>query len=164
MSKYKTRIQLALIIILSVFVISLLLSQTAGPDAPLLFGLKRIQEKAFLSMKSSPADKVDYMSSLLESRLSELQNQVNNQSYGYILPSASRYSAIAGQITDLVIDNNLTEKAESLKKQFLSHQKILDAIYVKYPKNTDNMEYKYIQDDYNYLGLYLDKLAKVSSP
>ncbi|MCL4366542.1 hypothetical protein M1437_04945, partial [Patescibacteria group bacterium] len=65
------------------------------------------------------------------------------------------------QITALVVANNLTDKVNFIRNQFLSHQKIIEAIYVAYPKNTDNVEYKYIQDDYNYLGLYLDQLAKV---
>lgn len=157
----KSRIQLGLIIILVLLVGSLLISQKASPDMPPFFALKRIQEKAFLKLKSNSSDRVDYMSNLLEARLQELSNQVNNKSYGYILPSAQRYSALAGQITDLVVANNLTAKVETIRNQFLSHQKMLDAIYVYYPKNTDNMEYKYIQDDINYLRLYLDKLEKL---
>lgn len=157
----KTKIQLGAIIILVVLVISLILSRSASPDTPPLFLLKRLQEKVFLKTKSTPQDQVDYMSSLLKVRLSELQNQVNNKSYGYILPSALRYSTLAGQITDLIVANNLINKVTEAKNQFLNHQKVLDNIYNIYPKNTDNEEYKYIQDDYNYLGLYLDKLAKV---
>lgn len=157
----KSRVQLILIILLVLLAGSLLLSQKANPDQQLLFGLKRVQEKAFLKLKSTPGDKVDYMSNLLNSRLQEMQNIFNNKSYGYILPSSSRYSTLAGQITDLVIANNLTDKVEGIKNQFLSHQKILDVLYVAYPKNIpDNAEWKYIQDDFNYLGLYLDKLSK----
>lgn len=157
----KLRIQFGLIIILVLFALSLIFSQKATPDQSLLFGLKRIQEKVFLATRSNPSDRVDYMSSLLETRLQELQTQVNNKSYGYILPSASRYSTLAGQITDLVVSNNLTERVGSVRNQFLSHQKVLDEVYIIYPKNTDNWEWKYIKDDYNYLGLYLEKLEAV---
>lgn len=157
----KARIQLGLIIILVLLAGSLLLSQSASPDSQLLFGLKRLQEKAFFKLKSTPGDKVDYMSNLLNVRLQELQSQVINKSYKYILPSATRYSALAGQITDLIIANNLTDKVGVIQAQFLTHQKILNDIYVIYPKNTENEEYKYIQDDFNYLNLYLDKLAQV---
>lgn len=157
----KSRVQLILIIILVLLVGSLLLSVKASPDMPPFFALKRGQEKVFLKLKFSPSDRVDYMSSLLETRLQELQSQVNNKSYGYILPSASRYSTLAGQITDLVVANNMKDKVDVLKSQFERHKKVLDDLYVIYPKNTDNMEYKYIQDDFNYLGLYLDQLSKV---
>lgn len=157
----KSRVQLILIIILVLLVGSLLLSVKASPDNPPFFALKRGQEKVFLKLKSTPSDRVDYMNSLLETRLQELQSQVNNKSYGYILPSASRYSTLAGQITDLVVANNMVDKVDALKSQFERHKKVLDDLYIIYPKNTDNMEYKYIQDDFNYLTLYLDKLAKI---
>lgn len=159
--KIKSRVQLGLIIILTLFILSLLLAQKASPNLPPFFGLKRLQEKVFLKLKSTPEDRVDYMSSLLDLRLEELQNVFNAKSYGYILPSALRYSTLAGQITDLIVDNNLTDKVGTIKNQFLNHQKIVDALYVAYPKNTDDWEWKYIQDDFNYLRLYLDKLAKM---
>ena len=101
------------------------------------------------------------MSSLLNNRLKELQNVVKNKNYGYVLPSASRYSSLAGQIAELVTSNNLTDKKVEIEKQFTSHLKILDELYIAYPKNTDNWEWKYIQDDYNYLKIYLAKLAEV---
>lgn len=157
----KSRVQLGLIVILILLVGSLLISFKASPDMLPFFAFKRVQEKALLQTKSSPADRVDYMSSLLDARLDELQSVFNHKNYGYILAAASRYSTLAGQITDLVVANNLTGKVPALREQFLSHQKVLDAIYVAYPKNTDNWEWKYIQDDYNYLKLYLDKLEKI---
>ncbi len=160
MNKYK--IQLGLIIILAVIALSLLLSLKATPDMVPFFALKRVQEKAFLKIKSTPGDKVDYMSSLLDSRLEELQNVVKNKNYDYVLHSSLRYSSLAGQITDSVVTNNLTDKVEGVKTQFSNHRKLLDELYVAYPKNIrDNVEWKYIQDDFNYLKLYLDKLEKV---
>ncbi len=158
----KYRIQLGLIIILAVFVLSLLLSLKATPDMTPFFALKRGQEKVFLKLKANPLDKVDYMSSLLDSRLEELQTIVKNKNYDYVLRSALRYSTLAGQITDMIIANNLTDKIEGTKVQFINHGKLLDELYVVYPKNLrDNVEWKYIQDDFNYLQLYLDKLETV---
>lgn len=158
----KPRIQFGLIVILAIIALLLLLSLKANPDMPPLFALKRVQEKVFFEFKSTPRDRVDYMSSLLESRLQELQNVVKNKSYDDVLKASLRYSTLAGQITELIETNNLTEKVEIVRDQFLNHQKILDALYVAYPKNIpDNVEWKYIQDDFNYLGLYLDKLEKV---
>ena len=102
------------------------------------------------------------MSSLLDSRLEELQNVVIHKNYDYVLKASLRYSTLAGQITELVEANNLSDKVDTVKNQFLNHQKLLDALYVAYPKNIrDNVEWKYIQDDFNYLRLYLDKLEKV---
>lgn len=157
----KTRIQLGMIIILVLLAGSLLLSQKANPDQQLLFGLKRVQEKAFLKLKVTPRDRLDYMSGLLDTRLVELQNVVKNKNYDYVLRSSLRYSSLAGEITDLIVANNLTDKVEEIKTQFLNHQKLVDELYVAYPKNIpDNVEWKYIQDDFNYLGLYLEKIRK----
>lgn len=157
------KIQLILIFILAFFGLSLILSQKANPDATLIFGLKRIQEKTFLSFKSSPQSRLDYMSNMLNNRLEELSNSVKNKKYDYVLPSASRYSTLAGEITDLIIANNLKDRIELIKNQFSAHAKVLQEIYVIYPKNTENVEYKYIEDDINYLKIYEDKLSGIKN-
>ena len=155
----KIKIQLGAIAVLLIVALSLIISQTASPDFPPFWGLKRIQEKIYLKLKSNPNQKLDYMSFQLDRRLQELKSQVERQSYGYILPSASRYSTLAGEITDMILTNNMKDKVVSITNQFKEHQKVLYDIYVIYPKNTDNMEYKYIEDDIYYLKLYLDKLS-----
>lgn len=157
----KTRIQLGAIIILSILAIALLLSQNANPDFGPFWSLKRVQEKIYLKFKNYPQDKIDYMSGLLNVRLNEMNHLVNSKSYGYVLPTSLRYSTLAGQITDLIIANNLKDKIPAITAQFIDHQAVLYDLYVIYPKNSDNVEYKYIEDDINYLRLYLDKLEKV---
>lgn len=107
------------------------------------------------------------MSALLDNRLGELSSIVKSKNYNYVLPSASRYSTLAGQMTELLIANNfiannLNGYSDSIKNQFLNHQKVLHDVYVLYPKNIpDDEEYKYIEDDINYLKIYLDKLSQV---
>lgn len=157
----KTKTQLGLIIILAIFALSLILSQTASPDFPPLFALKRIQEKAYLSLKSNPIDRLEYMRFLLDNRLEELSNIVKNKNYDYVLNSSLRYSTTAGQVTELIISNNLRNYVDPIKQQFSNHQKVLNDVYVLYPKNTDNVEYKYIEDDINYLDIYLGKLTEM---
>lgn len=156
----KARIQLAAILILAVFAFSLIFSQKASPNFPPLFALKRIQEKAYLNLKGNPQDKLDYMSILLNRRLEELDSIVTSKSYDYLLYSSLRYSTLAGQITEIIIENNMKDKVPATIDQFQNHKKVLQDIYVRYPKNTENLEYKYIEDDINYLNLYLDKLSK----
>ncbi len=156
--RYITKIKLASTIFLAVIALSLIISQNASPDNPAFWSLKRAQEKVYLRLKSNPQEKLDYMSFLLDRRLDELSSQVKRQSYSQILPSASRYSSLAGQITELIISNNFTAYIEPTKQKFHSHQKVLQDLYILYPKNTDNIEYKYIEDDINYLNIYLDKL------
>lgn len=155
----QTKIQLGLIAILIIFALSLILSQKADPNSP-FFTLKRIQEKVYLKLKQDPEARADYMVFLLNNRLYELDAVVKNKNYGYVLPAASRYSTLAGQITDLVIMNNMKDKVSSLKQTFEDHLQVLNDLYIIYPKNIpDNEEWKYIKDDYNYLKIYLDKLS-----
>ena len=151
------------VVSLVIFVVALVASQNADPDFTPLFGLKRVQEKIFLNFKSTPEQQADYKRSLLNIRLAELGSQVKRQSYGYILPSALRYSSLAGEITETIVANNMKDQATYTVDQFTQHQKVLQEIYVIYPKNTDNEEYKYIEDDVNYLKIYLDKLLKLKS-
>ncbi len=157
----KIKIQLGSIAALVIVALSLLLSQNSTPDAPPLFGLKRVQENVFLKLKSNPDQKFEYMQTLLNRRLEELGSQVRRESYGYILPSASRYSTLAGQLTEMALVLKDKNKASSLKEQFANHQKALQQIYIVYPKNTENVEYKYIEDDINYLKIYSDKLTQI---
>lgn len=158
---FKTKTQVGLIIILAVFALSLILSQKATPNFPPLFSLKRVQEKFYLKLKSNPEARLDYMVFLLSNRLYELDAVVKVKNYDFVLPSASRYSTLAGQITDLVILNNMKDNIDFLKKIFENHQKVLNDLYVFYPKNTENLEYKYLEDDINYLNIYLDQLSSV---
>lgn len=154
----KIKIQLGAIFILTVLALSLLLSQNAAPDFPPFWSLKRIQEKVFLNFKTNPEQRTQYLSFLLDNRLDELSKVVKNKHYDHVLKASLRYSTTAGLITDLVISNNLTSYVEPIRQKFLNHQKVLNDLYVLYPKNTDNLEYKYIEDDINYLNIYLDKL------
>lgn len=157
----KTRIQLVAMFVLIVIVLSLLLSQNANPDNPTLFGLKRVQEKTYLSLRTNPQDRVDYLSSLLDKRLKEFENIIKNESYSYMWSASIRHSTFAGQITETITANNLKEMVEPTKKQFEEHKAKLNELYVAYPKNTNNLEWKYILDAINYLNAYLDKLEQV---
>ncbi len=154
-------IQLAAIAILILLILGLIISRSASPDFYPFYGLKRTQEKVFLSLKFDNESKIDYMSYLLDNRLSELDGVVKEKNYDYVLPAASRYSSLAGEITNILLENSLKDKSEQTKQTFIKHQKILNDLYIMYPKNTDNVEYKYIEDDINYLKLYLEKLATI---
>lgn len=154
-------IEVVLIIIFSFLALGLFLSPNSTPDSTLLWSLKRTQEKLFMKFESTVQGKLTYQRSLLNVRLNEISSITNSRHYDYELPSSLRYSTLAGQITELIINNQLKDQADSVKKRFREHKKILNELYVAYPKNTENIEYKYIEDDINYLDLYLDKLAKI---
>ena len=133
----------------------------ADPSIAPLFALKRIQEKVFMKMKTTPTDRLEYMSLMLDSRLNELNSIVRGKNYDHVLYSSLRYSTLAGQMSEEVLTNNLNLRVDAVRKQFSDHLVILNDIYVFYPKNTSNLEYKYIEDDINYLKIYLDKLSAI---
>ena len=158
----KNSIQLTAIIILIVLVISLLFSSNANPDS-IFFGVKRLQEKVFVTFKSDPKDKAEYLSALLDTRIKEFENIIKNESYSYMWSSSIRHSTFAGQMTETIISAHLTDMVEPAKKQLEEHKNKLNALYVAYPKNTSNVEWKYILDAINYLNAYLDMLSKLTS-
>ena len=159
--KILTKVEIVLIIVLALGAFSLILTRYVNPDFPPLFSLKRLQEKTFLNLQSGPQAKVKYMSFLLEIRLGEIKHLVENKQYTFLLNASLRYSTLAGEITDLIILNNLKDQLEPVKNQFLYHKQTLNNLYTLYPKNTDNIEYKYLEDDINYLDIYLNKLSKL---
>ena len=154
------KIQLYAVAILIIIIFSLIMANVANPDS-FFYPLKRIQEKTFFSFKTTPNSQVNYLSNLLDIRLQEFKNLISNGAYSYLWSSSLRYSTTAGQMTDLVVASNLKDMVEPVKNKFLNHKKILDEMYVAYPKNTNNVEWKYLLDAINYLNAYLDKLSEV---
>lgn len=154
------KVKLGIITFLALLVISLLLSNNAAPDFGPFFGLKRLQENLFLKIKTSPIQKVDYESAILDERLSELKYLVENRKIGYFLTASLRYSATAGRLTDIISQNNISDKVFAAKAKFTQHQKIIEGLVTLCQKN-DNTECKYIQDDANYLKIYISNLSSI---
>lgn len=152
-------IKLSLIIILSVLAVLLLNIDNINPNWGILYKVKRLQEKTYFNFKSDPATKADYLNQLLDKRLVELENLVEDKKYQFLLSSSLRYSTTAGELTDIVKVNNLDHKTLPLKVKFMSHKVRLQNLLDIYPKDiVGNVEYKYLIDDINYLDLYLAKL------
>lgn len=150
------RIKKALIAILVVLVILFIFSGNSNPSFPIFYQFKRIQEKIFLGLKISPNDQIEYRHSLLNNRLIELESIVANKKYDYLLYASLRYSTTAGEITDLIIQTDSEDKVSPTTELFMKHKSRLQILVNNYPKD-QNMEWKYLQDDINYLILYLEK-------
>lgn len=151
-----------LVVLLAIFVAALFLSPGSNPDFSPLYSLKRVQEKLFSAISVSPAAKADYYQHLLDQRLAEMDHLVKSQHYTYLWSSSLRYAATAGNLTDYIIANNLKDKFSSVTDQFNKHKQVLYDLYVYYPKNINNDEWKYVLDDINYLEANLEKLAAAS--
>lgn len=156
------QIKLATIIILAVLAIILLASNGANPDR-IDYGFKRAQEKLFLGLKFSPQQKVDYYQTLLNNRLKELEYLTYNKKTYMLWQSSLRYSATAGQVTDLIISNNLKDKAAQFATLFQKHQQEINNLLTNYPGDLDPTEEnsKFLTDAINYLNEYIDKLSQI---
>ena len=64
-----------------------------------------------------------------------------------------RYSTNAGEITESIIKNDMKQNIPATLDLFSQHSEIFKGLLEKYPKEL-NEEWKYIQDDINYLEIY----------
>lgn len=156
------QIKLAAIIILSLLAILLIVSNNANPDR-IDYGFKRAQEKLYLSLKFTPSQKIDYYDTLLSKRLNELEYLTNNKKTYLLWQSSLRYAATAGEVTDVIINNNLKDQADQFVEKFKQHQEAINNLLTNYPGDNDPTEEnsKFLTDAINSLTSYIDKLSQV---
>lgn len=154
------RVKFVLIIALALLTIFLTLEDNINPDSQNLFKLKRLKEKAYQSLKVLPDQRVDYLAYLLPRRLGEIKALVENKKSHHLWHASLRYSTTAGELTKLLVENNMKVKSETVKILFKDHQTKLAHLLEIYPKDFNNEDWKFIQDDINYLNFYLEDLAK----
>lgn len=159
MKKFIRQVKIVLIACLSIVAFILIMSRWATPLSPLTFQAKRLQEKVFMRLKSNPQSKLEYYTYLLNERCKELRSVVESESPSYILTTSLRYSTTAGQLTELIIGNHLDSSIEITQKLFRNHQQIISGLIMLYPKDFDD-EWKYLQDDINYLDIYSKMLSE----
>jgi hypothetical protein len=142
-----------------IFTLSILGVKGANPNSQPLYNIKRLYEKNQLNSKSSIYDKLNYLYGLLDKRLAELEFIVKEGKSSYVLTTSLRYSTTAGQITELIIQNNLKNESQKAKEKLESHFLIVKDLPQKYPKTDE--EVKYIIDDANYLKIYINQLSSL---
>lgn len=156
------QIKLAAIIVLGLLAILLSVSASANPDR-IDYGFKRLQEKLFLSLHFSPEQKVDYYDTLLSQRLKELEYLTQNKKTYMLWQSSLRYAATAGEVTEVIVKNNLKDPANQFRGKFRKHQQAINNLLTNYPGDLDPTEEnsKFLTDDINYLNEYIEKLSKI---
>lgn len=88
--------------------------------------------------------------------MKELQELINRKNYSSVLDASLRYSATAGQLTELIIISSDNSQAAVTINIFTRHKKVLQDIYDLNPDL--DTERKYILDNKNYLNLYTQQL------
>lgn len=153
------KIVIFLFSLLVIFVLVLLNVSVANPASRPFYNFKRLYEKTRLNLESTPSDKLHYQYKLLDNRLAELSFITENEASPYVLSTSLRYSTTLGQITDLIIQNNMVDEVPTAKEKFSTQLTVVENLISKYPK--DDSEFKYIVDDANYLVIYIDKLSSL---
>ena len=153
------KISIFLFSLFVIFILVLLNISVANPTSWPFYNIRRLYEKTQLSLKSSPSGKLHYQYKLLDNRLEDLSFVTGNGASHYVLSTSLRYSTTLGQITDLVIKNNMVDEVPTAKEKFTAQLTIIKNLIDKYPK--DDSEFKYIVDDENYLKIYVNKLSSL---
>lgn len=117
-------------------------------------------EKVILGTKKDPNQKITYMNSLLDERLTELEGVVASKNYPLFLSSSLKYSSLAGDITNIIMQQNLTNQATNEQKKFADHEKKI-RLLLESNKSDTNDNWKFIQDADNYLHIYSQRLNTV---
>lgn len=146
-----------LISLTAIFILIILNISVAKPTNGIFYSCKRLYEKVQLNLISNPKDKLNFQNKLLDNRLAELIFVVGGEIPSGILTSSLRYSTTVGEITELIINNNLKDESVVVRKKLESQSMVLKDLLQKYTKIGD--EGKYITDDINYLRIYIDKLT-----
>ncbi len=158
--KNTKRTQLLSILFLTITALALFFSNTAKPDNPVLFGLKRLQENTFYNLKG---DKIDYSNTLLSKRLEELKGLANKEQSRFLWSASLRYSTTAGRITEMIKGETSREKALKQIEVFKKDQEEIRKTLQQFPVDFSNEDWKFLEDAINYLDIYIDQLQKMIS-
>lgn len=150
---------LALVLVSLVVTPVAMAQEAVNPDNSGQYKFKRLKEKVTLMLKFSPNAKADYLTTLLNRRLSELQYIIEGDKMFYFEKATLRYATTAGQLTEEITQHNLSQKIQSTKELFQNHIPEIEQLKLNYDFNT--AEWRFVEDDINYLKTYSDQLSSM---
>lgn len=132
--------------------------ESVNPPDGLPFLLKRVKEKIGLFFSLSNESKINNYKKLTEIRLAELKFIIEKKQMGYFEQSTQRYFTTVGQLTALVISKNVKNQYNPIREELLSHIPVLTKLRDSY--DFDTAEWRFVEDDINYIKGYIDKIPK----
>src|SRR5260221_14531904 len=152
------RAKIILAIVIGIVLIGgvVFLARWAYPDIPPLYNLRRFEEKIIEYTKTTPDARADYYTHLLQNRLDDIPYVGGSQEYPLFLSTSLSYSATAGTLSNWIISHSLKSRKATTLTLFNKHSAMLKKILSK--KDTQD-EWKFIQDDVNYLSIYKGKVS-----
>lgn len=142
------------IIIATVFSFAYIAKESKPNDS--LYKIKRLQERLTIMIKTSPKAKAEYYLYLLDQRLEDMHYIYDVKLDDLAISTSLRYAATAGELTNILKNNNLTEIKPQVKEKFENHRAVIKGILDSYPYQDE--KWKFYQDAINYLDLYLNEL------
>lgn len=131
--------------------------EKVNPDNTFPYAIKRIREKISLKFFSfSKNKKADYLESLSATRLAELKYVVDKKNMADFEVATKRYYTAAGDYSNFITKNNLGDKKEEAKRFLSSNIPLLKKLRDSFDYRT--AEWRFMQDDVNYVKLYLQNL------
>lgn len=133
--------------------------QSVNPKDGYRYSIKRAWEKGVLFVLSvSKEKKVDYYQELLDKRLSELYKISEGKEIAQIEKGTQRYFTTAGELSEFIINHRLTGKIDSTRELFEKHLVALESFEQNF--NPSTSEWRFLEDDINYLKTYLSRLTR----
>lgn len=164
-TKFITRLILLAFIIAVVPSVTVVYAQDASeikyesisPKNGFEYSFKRLREKITLFWLSrDPLRKANYYSELLDKRLAELKQVVDEKDIENIQTVSQRYSATAGELTNLINQKSLGEVKPSVLNKFSQHVFLLESFQKSYV--FDTAQWMFIKHDIDYLKIYSSQL------
>ena len=136
-----------------------ILYESINPKDGYRYVFKRLGEKITMVVLSfSPDKKVDYYQKLIEVRLRELKYVVDTKDLANIQTVNQRYFSTAGQTTEYVKKNNLSQHKEKLRNLFTEHLGVLEVLKKSF--NDTTAEWRFLEHNVDYLKIYTTQLLE----
>ena len=120
------------------------------------YSFKRLLEKGMEKFQFTRQSKVNFLESLLNKRLAELNFVVENKLLSEVQTSSERFAYQVGILTQELVKQNKLQEKEKFLKEFEQMQKFLEKLRDVYPANTSF--WMLVQHDINTLGILSEKL------
>lgn len=131
--------------------------ESVTPDYPGEYQFKRLKEKIALFFHFSSESKADYSRELLRKRLAELKYVYEQKVIGEFEHATTRYFSQAGDLTTIIVSNNLKNQVEKTKSEMDLGTKVIQELQKSYP-DEGMAEWRLLEDDVNYLKIHKESL------
>lgn len=131
--------------------------ESVNPPDGMPYFFKRVREKVSLFLAFSDESKVKIYQGMVRVRLAELKYVVEKKEMGYFEQTTLRYFSTAGQLTSVLMKSNKKDQSTLVKNEFSSQIPVLEKLRDNYDATT--AEWRFIQDDINYLKGYMNDLS-----